>query len=464
MLGLFFNQKMKIRTKLTLRYTAVTAFVFTLFAVAVYLFSEQNRENEFFRTLKKEGITKLNLFVEGNIDEVIMQAIYRNNREFINEIQAAVFDMDFNLLYHDAQDIDIVKETPEMLENIRTFGLLRFYEGRYQAVGFVYSIGEQEFIVTAAAYDGHGYAEQRMLAILLIGLWIAGTLIIIPSGYFLARGALSPVAKIIDEVEHISDFNPNVRLIAKNKQDELGILAETFNEMLNRLEKSFDSQKTFVSNISHELRTPLAAMIAELELARRQEHNAQEYTEIIKNVLNDARRMERLSKGLLDLARAGYDSAKIAKEEVRLDETLLNARDAVMKSNRNFTVELIFDSETDDDRQITVFGNEYLLRTAFINLIENNCKFSPANTSLVNISFADGNSVIRFSDNGIGISSDEIDKIFIPFYRGKNREQAQGYGIGLALVKRILLLHKGEIAVQSEKGEGTTFVVSLPHI
>jgi len=455
---------MNIRTKLTLRYTAVTALVFTLFAVAVYLFSEQNRENEFFRTLKKEGVTKLHLFVEGSIDVEILQSIYRSNREFIHEVEVAVFDMDFNLLYHDAQDIDIVQETPEMLENIRRSGLLEFYEGKYHAVGFVYSIGKQEFIVTAAAYDGHGYAQQRMLAILLIGLWLAGILIIIPSGYFFARSALSPVAKIVEEVEHISDFNPNVRLIVKDKRDELGVLAETFNEMLNRLEKSFDSQKTFVSNISHELRTPLAAMIAELELALRYEHTSQEYTEIMENVLNDARRMERLSKGLLDLARAGYDRAEITKEEVRLDETLLNARETVIKNNKNFTVELIFDTETDDDRQITVFGNEYLLRTAFVNLIENNCKFSPDKTSIVSISFANGNSVIRFSDNGIGISPDEIDKIYTPFYRGENREQAQGYGIGLALVNRILLLHKGEIAVQSNKGEGTTFVVSIPHV
>jgi signal transduction histidine kinase len=285
---------MKIRTKLTLLYSLVTAFVFTLFVVFIYLFSEQSRENEFFRTLKKEGITKLNLVVEGEIDPAILQAIYRNNREFIDEVEVAVYDMNFNLLYHDAVEIDIVQETPEMLEQTRISGLLQFHEGRYQAVAFIHTINGTDYFVTAAAFDGQGFAQQRQLAILLIVLWLTGILILILAGYLFARSALAPVAKIINEVEHISDFNTDVRLVVNNKKDdELSILAKTFNQMLNRLENSYDSQKMFVSNISHELRTPLAAVIADIELALRYEHTPQEQTQIMENVLDDARRMER---------------------------------------------------------------------------------------------------------------------------------------------------------------------------
>lgn len=455
---------MKIRTKLTLRYTAITVTVFTVFAVSVYLFSEWNRERQFFRTLKQEAVTKLNLFVEGNIDEEIMQAIYRNNREFIDEVEVAIYDTDFNLLYHDAIEIDIVKETPEMIEEIIRLGLITFYVGRYQAIGLFYELHGKEYVVTAAAYDGHGHAQQRMLLFLLIGLWFAGILFIVPTGYFLARGALSPVARIVDEVEHISDFNLNTRLEIKDKQDELGELAETFNEMLDRLEKSFDSQKMFVNNISHELQTPLAATIAELELALRRERTSAEYVKIMKNVLADAHRMEDLSKDLLNLARAEYDSAEIAKEEVRLDEALLDARNTIIKNNKDYIVDLIFDKEVDDEKQITVFGNEYLLEIAFINLIENNCKFSENKTSIVSLSFNETHSIIRFSDTGIGMSKNEIGKIFTPFYRGENKAQAEGHGIGMALVQRILILHKGRIFVNSRKNEGTTFEVSLPHL
>ena len=452
---------MKIRTKLTLLYSLVTAFVFTLFIVFILLFSERNREREFFRTLKAEGVTKLNLVVEGEIAPAILQSIYRNNREFINEVEVAVYDMYFNLLYHDAEDIDIVQETPEMLAAAR-LGLLQFYEGRYQAVAFIYTINGNDYFVTAAAFDGHGLAQQRTLAMLLIVLWFVGILTIFVAGLFLAQRALAPVSKIINEVEEISDFDTDVRLVESNKEDELSVLTKKFNEMLDRLEKSYDSQKMFVSNISHELRTPLAAIIADLELALRYKHTPDEQTQIMENVLDDARRMERLSGSLLDLARTGYNAAKIAKEEVRLDEVLLSARDTVLKSNKEYTVELIFDEESDDDKQITVFGNEYLLKTAFSNLMENNCKFSEDKTSTIFISSHNGNSVIRFSDNGIGMNADEIEKIFNPFYRGEH--QTQGYGIGMALVNRILLLHNGKIDVVSTKGKGTIFVVSLKHV
>ena len=455
---------MKIRTKLTIRYSLVTAFVFTLFVVSVYLFSEHNRESEFFRTLKAEGITKLNLVVEGKIDPAILQSIYRNNREFINEVEVAVYDMGFNLLYHDAIDIDIVQETLEMLEQTRISGLLQFYEGRYQAVAFIHTIDGTDYFVTAAAFDGRGLAQQRRLAVLLMALWLTGILIIVLAGYFLARAALSPVAKIIEEVEEISDFNTEARLPIAVSKDELSDLSQTFNDMLNRLEKSYDSQKMFVSNISHELRTPLAAVIADIELALRYEHTPQEYTNIMENVLSDARRMERLSLGLLDLARTEYDTTKITKEEIRLDEALLSARNTVMKSHKDFTVELIFDNETDDEKQITFFGNEYLLKTTFVNLIENNCKFSANKTSTVSISSHSGNSIICFSDNGIGMSPDETEKVFTPFYRGENQVQVQGYGIGMALVNRIVLLHNGKIEIQSKKGEGTVFTVVLKHV
>jgi len=272
-----------------------------------------------------------------------------------------------------------------------------------------------------------------MSLLIKIILWLAGIVIAVLLGCFLARRALLPKAKRAEELQE-------------------------------RLEKSFDSQKMLVSGISHELRTPLASMIAELEFTLTKQRTLQEYEDILKNVLHDARRIESLSKGLLDLARTEYNASEIVKEEVRLDETLLNVRDMVIKNNKDFSVNLIFDQETSDERQITVFGNEYLLKTAFINLIENNCKYSANKTSIVNIAFWNNNSIIRFSDTGTGIDKNEIDRIFAPFYRGENKNQAQGYGIGMALVSRILLLHNGKIAVHSSKGEGTVFVVSLPHV
>lgn len=108
---------MKIRHKLTLRYISATAIVFSLVVLVVYLHSEHSREKEFFRDLTREAVTKANLFLSGRVDAKTMQSIYRNNRQFIDEVEVAVYTTNFKLLYHDAQEIDIIKETPELIKN-----------------------------------------------------------------------------------------------------------------------------------------------------------------------------------------------------------------------------------------------------------------------------------------------------------------------------------------------------------
>lgn len=456
---------MKIRGKLALRYAGVTAAVFSLFVLAIYLFSEKNREREFFRDLTKEAVTKANLYLSGRADAEVMQSIYRNNRQFIDEVEVAIYTQDFQLLYHDAQDIDIVKETPKLIRSIITQKEITFYEDKHQAIGMIYPYAGTEYVITAAAYDGYGYSKLHYLTLLLLVLWLFGLISLGILGYLLARSALSPVSKIVNEVDSITETNLNTRLVVVNPHDELGELSVTFNRMLDRLEQSFISQKMFVSNVAHELRTPLAALTAELEVSLlRHRRTEEEYRTVIGNALEDAKQLKQLITGLLDLAKANYDPSQIVMEEIRLDELLLDAREMVLKVNSAYTIELIFDQIAEDDRMITIRGNEYLLKIAFANLMENNCKFSDNHTSYANISFYEDHSIIRFSDIGVGISEEEIDKMFTPFYRGENSNRIKGKGIGMALVQRIIKLHKGTIDVRSHIGEGTVFVIEIPHI
>ena len=241
-------------------------------------------------------------------------------------------------------------------------------------------------------------------------------------------------------------------------------MADTFNEMLNRLENSFDSQKNFVSNISHELRTPLAAIITELELSTSKDRTTEEYQEVIKNSLSDARKIVRLSNSLLDLAKASYDPSEISFKPIRIDEVLLDAMQQVQRANPNYKVDIHFANDFDDDEFITVDGNEYLLKVAFVNLFENGCKFSQKNQSKVTISFTSDKTILAFSDEGIGISEIDLKNIFTPFYRGDNRRFAEGNGIGLSLTHKIINLHQGEISVVSVPQKGTTFTVELMHV
>jgi signal transduction histidine kinase len=310
-------------------------------------------------------------------------------------------------------------------------------------------------------FPREGFDMLRILSIKLLIIWAISFAILFIIGYFMARNALNPVSKIVKQVEKITASSLSQRVEADNPKDEIGELAATFNDTLDRLEKSFDSQKMFVSNVSHELRTPLAALIAELELSLRRERSNEDYKQVVENALVDARKIEKLSNGLMDLAKASYHTDQIKMTTVRLDEILLDASTIVMQACGEHNVNLIFDENNDPDHVITILGNEYLLRTAFVNLMENNCKFSQNHTSTAQILFSNQAISVRFSDTGVGISPEDLAQIFKPFYRGKNKQFSTGNGIGMALVERIVKLHNGTISIDSRDGKGTIFTVTF---
>ena len=455
---------MKIRTKLTIRYSAVTAVIFLTTMFAVYFFSEHVRSETFYRNLKREAVTKAHLFLSGKVDAQTMQSVYLNNRSFIDEVEVAVYRRPFNILYHDAIQNDIVKETYNMMSEIEQKKSICFNVGRYQAIGMVYVFGGEEYIITAAAYDGYGHASLSSLKNILMLLSVLGLTFLIVVGLILAKSALSPVKGIVRKVKSISANNIGERLPVGRNKDELDEMSRAFNELLGDLEKAFSSQKMFVSNVSHELRTPMAALIAEAELTLLKPREKERYQETLNNILDDSRRVIKLIEGLLNLAKADYNPNQIKMEAVRLDELLMDAQKTVIKAHPEYHIELLFEEEADDDSVITVYGNIYLLTTAFINLMENNCKFSTNQSSQVQIGYWKDKSIVRFTDNGIGISEEDKKNMYRPFFRGDNSSFSPGHGIGLTLASKIITLHHGTIDVNSKENEGTTFIVELPHV
>lgn len=253
---------MKIRTALTLKNTCATAAVFLLCTMLIYFVSEHTRSQTFFHDLRSEAITKAHLFLQNKVDPKTMQDIYLNNKEFINEVEVAIYSPDFKMLYHDAVQSDIIKESRQMIDSILSKKEIDFYIGKYQGIGMLYNLNGKDYIVTAAAYDGYGYSNLSKLKNTLIILFVIGLTLLFATGYILARTALRPIREIVKEADIITASQISRRLPVKNRKDELGELGTTFNALLNRLEVSFNAQKMFVSNVSHELRTPLAALIA----------------------------------------------------------------------------------------------------------------------------------------------------------------------------------------------------------
>lgn len=455
---------MQIKTRLTLLFTSLIAALLLVFALTVYFTSSQTREEEYFKRLKQQGATKANLLFDTKVAPNVLQLINKKAPNALFQEEVAVYDTTFNLLYHDAVEIDKVKETQGMINSIKAQKEIQFYIKNMQVVGFLYEHNGQQYVITSAAIDGYGLAKLVTLRNTLIISFLLSVIVLFFVGRFLANKSLKPVLLLVEKVKIITATNLDLRVEEGNRKDEIGALAITFNEMLNRLENSFDAQKHFVSNISHELRTPLTTMLAEMQLTIQKERSISEYKQSIEHIISDTQKLIRLSNSLLNLAKASYDQTEIAFKPIRIDEVLLDARNDVLHNQPKHNVDMVFEKEIDNDNFISVNGNEYLLKIAFINLMENGCKFSKNNQSITKISYDEKNLILTFSDTGMGISDTELQNIFTPFYRGDNKKSIDGNGIGLFLTKKIISLHNGNISITSKENEGTTFTISLTHL
>ncbi len=430
----------------------------SIYSISIYYSSKEAREKSFYGELQNEAIAKADLFFQSSLPEQEMHQLYKNNNRTLNEVQVAIYDNNKELIYHDDAKVDYVKETPAMLSEIFLKKKISFFLDDLQVIGMVYQYNGKSYAVTAAAYDKYGYEFLTHLLTISIIAFISILILIYLAGILLSKKALSPLSDMVSQIKKITAGRLQLRLqTTAEKKDELNELAQNFNGMLERLENSFDAQKYFVSNISHELRTPLSAIITELELASEKDQTKEEYQQTIRYALGDARNMVKLSNSLMDLAKASYDPNEISFSEVRLDEVLLESYSKTIKENEGYRA-LLNIADTVEEQQLVIQGNEYLLRVAFNNLIDNACKYSPEHLCSIEVNATEGTLQIRFINTGIVISPKDLEHIFEPFYRSENAKKEKGHGIGLFLTEKIIHLHNAVITVTSDN-KATIFTV-----
>jgi heavy metal sensor kinase len=295
----------------------------------------------------------------------------------------------------------------------------------------------------------------------MIGLIPVLILAVSGGGYWLARRALAPVDRIIQDARSIGHHNLSGRLIVPRTGDELQRLSETLNEMMDRLESAFHRITRFTADASHELRSPVAFIRATAEIALLQPRDAEAYRSAVAGMYDEARGMTELIENLLTLARAdaGSSQFKMAPLDVRepLRQACSQASACAKGKNIAFSTQL-------PDAALRVLGDPVALRRLWWILIDNAIKYTPAGGSVdVQLAGAGSFAIVTVRDTGIGIAEEEQQRIFERFYRSDKARQRDsgGTGLGLSIARWIADVHQAGIEVESKPGRGSAFSVRL---
>ncbi|MBK8299456.1 MAG: HAMP domain-containing protein [Chitinophagaceae bacterium] len=454
---------MKLSFKINLLFTVIVTGILLGMTILMFNLSRSNVHQDFRQRLKTRAARAAFLYSLFRNDTTnLLKSLDANTPPTLVNKSITIYNPDYTVLYefHDVNVGELQADTT-WLFNGKKNG--EYFFSRNEKEIYVYYSDNNNFpvIVMVAAENIAGKEYISNLKKIFIFYFPVAVLVTLIAGYLFSRTIIQPVRETISDVKLITSQNLSHRLYTGKRKDELAELNETFNDLLNRLEESFAMEKRFISNASHELSTPLTSISSQIQVALLQDRTTAEYQQVLASVLKDVQGLHFLTRNLLEIAKAGTHGA-ISLEKVRLDEILIKAHSEVLRQNDGYKIELAFPEFPEDENECLVFGNIHLLHSAFKNIMENGCKYSPDKKTSIRLQFKGNESEIIFSNKSGFISSEEIERFFEPFYRGSNSESKPGVGLGLTLARRIIGLHKGSLVIQSVYDMGTIITVLLP--
>jgi signal transduction histidine kinase len=453
---------MQIRTRLALQFLLLGGVIMIIASVAIYFYSASLRKDDFYKRLWNKARSTANLLFNTSKDDADrVLGIEKISPVNLPNEKIIIININNDIVYSSDEKKEIEIKN-YVLAKARSGYIVTYKQPPYEVIGTIFFTHYDRFVVIAAATDTEGALRLKKLEIILIIVCLVSLFLFFIAGWFYSGRALKPISDVVKKVEEISITSLNLRVYEGNGTDEIGTLAKTFNKMLERLETSFAMQKNFIANASHELRTPLTSINGQLEVLMMKDRSTTEYKSALGSVLDDIKSLIDLSNRLILIARTSAEGPMNFNKKIRIDEILWQAQEEIKRFNSDYRINISIDSSLTDSDQMIIFGDEYLLKVAVSNIIDNACKYSPDHTVDIKLKHIEKSIEVVFEDRGIGISEKDLDKIFEPFYRGANTITISGSGIGLPLVSQIIKNHNGTVELSSQIDKGTVVTVLLP--
>ena len=444
-------RNLSIKLKITLWYTAFMALLIILTLIVLFSISSVQVLSDARARLRN---TVLQAFSEIDYEDGLLTF-----DDDINYLEEGVY-----ISVYDAQGYLLYGRTPTGFSGASTLIMDQMQQvGSGQDFWYVYDYcqsvdGYGNLWIRGVASHSRSDSILRIItnaALILLPFFVA---LIALGGYLITAKALRPLSAMTETARAISEGNHLTRRIRLGSgRDEVHVLAHTFDQMMERLQSSFETEKQFTSDVSHELRTPVAVILSQCEYASQEGTPPEELRGSIGVIGAQARKMSALISQLLTLARADSGKQKLQYELVNLSELaeIIVEEQSIAAEEKGITL------LTDIQPEILLRADETMMMRLFINLISNSITYGkPDGHTLVTLSANEAEITGSVQDDGIGIPADKLDKIWQRFYQvdpARTSGSSSGSGLGLSMVKWIVQAHGGRIEVSSRLGEGSCF-------
>lgn len=454
-----------IRTKLTFWYTSIFGGTLFFFGLLTYLAFAYTNSKRIDIGLKEEadGIAHYAQINENSLEEYVTR-ISNERDEWASGKYIAILNLNGNLQFRSGSLADDYlslssKRIKEILSGKTYFKTARTSKEHLLRT-ITMSMMDNQQLIQIGIVVNKDYASEIFLFTLtslgcfaIVGSWFGGR--------FMAKKALNPIGRMIKELQKIGPEQLEKRLMPYSALDEIHELSGVINEMLSRLENSFNQIRQFTADASHELRTPITIMKAGIEVALSKERDVRGYQQVLANTLEDLGRISKIIENLFILARADAGRYEVHREPLNLCPIITDIVEQIrlIAEQKNILVSM----EKAED--VFIKGDELLIRMLLLNLVDNAFKYT-SQDGTIKLSLGKDNGWVRITveDNGIGISEEDIPYIFDRFYRASKVRTASytGGGLGLSICQWIIKSHRGTITAKSKLHKGSSFTVFLP--
>ena len=428
-------------------------FIYTLFS--------QYREQEFQQRQKDKIETTLKFLTEiKGIDQDLIESMDRITIHDIYDEKLLIFDKNKTLVYSSIADTPITFSGEILKELSAEEPWIEQKDGTYDVVGVYLQRGEKAFYGISKAYDKSGYAKLNYLKYAILFTLVAISLFIVLISYYLSKKITHSIFHVTRQIKDFKLEGKNSPIVTVDTKDEIAILAQRFNELMQRMNEAFSFQKHAVHHISHELKTPIAVLVSDFEKIEA-ETETERIKELIKIQKENTKSLGEIINSLLEIAKTDAGKAPL-QSDVRIDELIFDLTDELCIIHPDFQFSVEYSQEFDNENNLEVRANDQLMKAALSNLMLNCIKYSKDKKAKIIIGAENGNLHVDFINHGATLTEREQQFLFQHFFRGENSKGKSGFGLGLVFINKILKLYGGEVSYDNNGIDVNIFTISLP--